>query len=145
MLPLPGSCLRSEAATRRTNPTNDSDQPWTAVKVTLNEGRATLTLKPGNKVTLAELRRVIERNGFTPQEATVVAEAEEIRSAAGPSQIKMSGSNEIFLVAPTTTETVRAELTKQAGQRVVLEGIVRAAKDNPTGAMELKDVKPIGT
>lgn len=115
----------------------------TAVSVTLKDGRAKLTLEPGNTVTLSELRRVIERNGFTPQSATVIAEAEEIRSAAGQSQIKVSGSNETFLVAPTTTENVRAELKKHTGKRVVVEGVVPAAKDNSSGAMELKDVKPI--
>jgi copper chaperone CopZ len=116
----------------------------TSVNVTLKEGRAKVTLKQGNHVTLSELRRVIERNGFTPQSAAIVGEAEAVLNASGQSQIRITGSNETFLVAPTTTENVRAELTKQTGKRIVVEGVVAAAKDNPTGAMEVKAVKPPG-
>jgi hypothetical protein len=42
----------------------------TAVNVTPEGSRAKLALKPGNTVTLAELRRLIERNGFTSQSTT---------------------------------------------------------------------------
>ncbi len=116
----------------------------TSVKVTLKEGRATLSLKPGNKVTLLELRRAVERNGFTPQGATVVADAGHILNAAGHSQIKVSGSNETFTVGPATTESVRAELKKYTGRTIVVQGVVLAPKDNPAAAMEVKDVKPAG-
>lgn len=116
----------------------------TTVNVTLKEGRAKLTLRPGNTVTLAEIRRVIERNGFTPQAAAVLAEAEEIHNAAGQSQIKISGSNETFVVAQATTVDVRAELKKQTGKRIIVEGVVPAPKNNPTPSIEIKTVKPTG-
>lgn len=115
-----------------------------AVTVTLKDGLAKLTLKPGNKVTLSEIRRVVERSGFTPQRASIVAEAEEIRSASGQSQIKVSHSNETFPLAQATTEQVRAALEKHGGKRIVVEGVVPAAKDNPAGAMAVTAVKPTG-
>ena len=43
------------------------------VSVSLNEGLTVLDLKPGNTVTLAELRQIIKNNGFVSKEASVVA------------------------------------------------------------------------
>ena len=116
----------------------------TSVNVTLKAGLAKITLKPGNTVTLSDVRRVIERNGFTPRGAAVVAEAEEIRNASGQAHIKVTRSGETFLVAPATSDTIRGELKRQTGRRIVIEGVIPAPKENPTGAIELKDVKPSG-
>ena len=112
------------------------------VKVTLNDGKATLTLKPLNKVTLAQVRSVIEKNGFTPKAAAVVAETEVIAGPGGEPQLRVSGTNETFPVASVTAESVRTELKKQVGKRVVVQGIVPPLKENPAGPMDVKDVKP---
>jgi len=107
----------------------------------LNKGLAHVTLKPGNKVTLAELRRVIERNGFTPQAASIVAEAEGVAGVNGQPHIRVSGTNETFPIAATTPAPVKSELTRLAGKRLIVEGVVPAAKENPAGAIEIKEVK----
>ena len=112
--------------------------------VELKQGRATLTLKPGNHVTLAELRRVIERNGFTFQGAAVVAEAEVVPRDAGGSEIKITGTNETFPVSRTTNEAASAELKKYAGKKVFVDAVIPSPKLNPSGAMEIKHVKPLG-
>ena len=112
------------------------------VKVTLNDGKATLTLKPLNKVTLAQVRSVIEKNGFTPKAAAVVAETEVIAGPGGEPQLRVSGTNETFPVASVTAESVRTELKKQVGKRVVVQGIVPPLRENPAGPMDVKDVKP---
>lgn len=44
-----------------------------SVRVSLNDGLTILDLKPGNSVTLAQLRKIIKNNGFVSKEATVVA------------------------------------------------------------------------
>jgi len=113
-----------------------------AVSVLLNKGLAHVTLKPGNKVTLAELRRVIERNAFTPQAASIVAEADAIAASNGQLQIRVTGTNETFPVVAATPASVMTELTKQAGKRLIVEAVVPASKENPAGAMELKTIKP---
>ena len=113
------------------------------VVVTLKDGQARVTLKPGNKVTLTELRKVIERNGFNPRGATVVAESEEVTPANGMTQIRVTAANETFPLAPATSDAVRAELKKQSGKPFIAQGVVLAAKDNPTGAIEIKAVKPL--
>jgi hypothetical protein len=43
------------------------------VRVSLNEGLTVVDLKPGNSLTLANLRQIIKHNGFVSKEATVVA------------------------------------------------------------------------
>ncbi|HKX98174.1 MAG TPA: heavy metal-associated domain-containing protein, partial [Steroidobacteraceae bacterium] len=41
----------------------------TSVRVSLNEGKAVVTLTAGNRTTLAQVREVIRHNGFTPKDA----------------------------------------------------------------------------
>ena len=82
----------------------------TEVKVTLKEGRAKVTLQPGNTVTLAALRRAVERNGFTPKEARVTMEAEVIQDGARGLTVRVTGTSETFAVGPATAETVKVEL-----------------------------------
>lgn len=113
-----------------------------SVAVTLNDGKARLVLTPGNTVTLDQVRRLVERNGFTPKGATVVAEADVIAGPGGEPQLRVSGTNETFPLATVTTEAVRAELKKQLGKRVVIQGIVPPFKENAAGPIEVKDVKP---
>lgn len=44
----------------------------TSVRVSLNEGKAVVTLAPNSATTLARIREVIRHNGFTPKDAHVV-------------------------------------------------------------------------
>ncbi len=113
-----------------------------SVAVTLNDGHARLVLKPGNKVTLDQVRRVVERNGFTPKGAAVVAEADVIAGPGAQLRLQVSGTNETFPLATVTTEAVRAELKKQVGKQVVVQGIVAALKENAAWPIDVKDVKP---
>lgn len=112
-----------------------------SVSVSLNEGKARLAMKPGNKVTLDQVRRLVERNGFTPKAATVIAEAGVVADPAGQPQLRLVGTNESFPVASATAESVRMELKKQMGKRVVVQGVVPPTKENPAGPMDVKDVK----
>lgn len=41
----------------------------TSVRVSLNEGKAVVTLAPDSRTTLAQIREVIRHNGFTPKDA----------------------------------------------------------------------------
>ncbi len=112
-----------------------------SVTVTLNTGEARVRLKPGNTVSLAAVRKVIERNGFTPRAATVIAEAEAVADKDGPA-IRVTGSNETLPIAASTPDQVRSELKAQAGKRFIVEGVVGAPKENPSGSIEIKEMKP---
>ena len=62
----------------------------TAVRVSLKDGLTILDLKPGNSMTLAELRQIIKNNGFVAKEATVVARG----AVAGDDVFVVNGTNE---------------------------------------------------
>lgn len=42
-----------------------------SIRVSLNQGLAVIRLKPENRVTVAEIREVVRRNGFTPKAADI--------------------------------------------------------------------------
>jgi hypothetical protein len=44
-----------------------------AVRVSLKDGLTILDLKPGNAVTVANLRQIIKNNGFVAKDADIVA------------------------------------------------------------------------
>ena len=66
------------------------------VRVSLNDGLTILDLKPGNTVTLAELRRIIKNNGFVSKETTAIA-----RGAVSADQktFTVDGTNEQLSLA----------------------------------------------
>ena len=69
----------------------------TQVRVSLKDGVTVVDLKPGNTVTLAELRQIIKNNGFVAKEASVVARG----AANGPRAFVVGGTNEqLTLSAP---------------------------------------------
>ena len=50
------------------------------VRVSLNEGLTIVDLKPGNTMTLAELRLIVKKNGFATKEARIIARGEPAAS-----------------------------------------------------------------
>jgi hypothetical protein len=76
----------------------------TAVRVSLKDGLTILDLRPGNTMTLAQLRQIIKNNGFVSKEASVVA-----RGSISDDQksFTVSGTNE--RLAATTPPRKRGE------------------------------------
>lgn len=114
-----------------------------SAEVTLNTGQARIMLKPGNKVRLSDIRRAIVKNGFTPQGAQVSAEAEIQSSPGRAPQVRVSGTGEMFPIADTTPAALLAEIRRQAGQRVIVEGSVQTPKEDPTGALKVTTVTAV--
>ncbi|MPY89462.1 MAG: hypothetical protein GEU99_16235 [Luteitalea sp.] len=112
--------------------------------VSLNEGRAVVELQPGNAITMAEIRQSAERNGFTPRDAVVHAQADVI-AEGDKLQLQISGTNDRYEIATTPhVEDIQQELRKHAGQAVMVEGMIPAPKDlNATPMMQVNSVKPI--
>jgi copper chaperone CopZ len=42
------------------------------VTVSLNKGTAIVELKPGNKVTVEDIKKIVRKNGFTPKETKIL-------------------------------------------------------------------------
>jgi hypothetical protein len=90
----------------------------TQVRVSLNEGMTVLDLKPGNTVTLAELRAIIKNNGFVSKEATVIARG------------SVSNDEKSFTVDATQERLTAASPPQRSGEdwRVIVASPGTAAK-----------------
>ena len=78
------------------------------VRVSLKDGLTILDLKAGNTVTLAQLRQIINNNGFVSKEAQLVA-AGTPRSDGTGERFEVSGTGEQL---PSSTKPV-AEVSGQ--------------------------------
>ena len=63
------------------------------VKVSLKDGMTILDLKPGNHVTVAQLRQIIKNNGFVSKEASIVARG-EVKTVSGQRLFEVAGTAE---------------------------------------------------
>lgn len=113
------------------------------VKVSLNEGRAVVELDAGNKVPLAEIHERVRRNGFTPQGATVTVRA-RVAAAGDTLRLEVPETKETFDVAATTEPARLAELRKQIGRIVTVDGVVAAPKDKTAATIQITTVKADG-
>ena len=113
-------------------------------KVSLNEGRAVVRLKPGNAVAMAQIRQSVTRNGFTPQQAAISGEADVI-AKGDKLQLRISGTNDVYDLASTPhNDGVLDQLWKSTGKRVVIEGLVPAQKDERAApVLQVNSVKPV--
>ena len=64
-----------------------------AVKVSLQKGTADIQLDAGNKVTLAEIRRVIGKSGYPTRDAHIVARGKVVSSGGKPRLDLLNGSS----------------------------------------------------
>jgi hypothetical protein len=55
-----------------------------SVRVSLEKAAAEIALRPGNRVTLPQLRRILRNNGFVPQEAHVTVVGTLVERAGKP-------------------------------------------------------------
>ena len=68
-----------------------------SVRVSLNEGLTIVDLKPGNAMTLAELRQIVKNNGFATKEAQVIARG---AASSGQSFVVSGTSERLMLQSP---------------------------------------------
>ncbi len=107
-----------------------------SVKVTLNEGRALILLKPGNSVRLADIRRAVEEQGFTPKDAKVKAIG-DLNGADGRLEFKVSGSDEVFPVM----QTPHAAWGSQAERsNRLVSGLIAAPSDKQPATIQITEV-----
>jgi copper chaperone CopZ len=91
------------------------------VDVSLDQGLATVKLKPGNSVTFKQLQDAITKNGFTMKQSRVTA-AGAVIQAGGAARFQISGSNEVLSLVPESAG-VPAPSTNP-GAAVIVEGTI---------------------
>lgn len=112
------------------------------MNVSLKTGLVSIALKPGNAVTLQQVRQAILNDAFKPKEARVVVVG-DLLSKAGKLQFKVAGTNERFPVAaPTHMKSMPWQ--KEAGQIVLATGLLAApAKGTEGGMLQIVSVSPL--
>lgn len=113
-----------------------------SASVSLNEGQTTIDLKPENTITIGEIRRRVEQNGFTPREARVSARV-EVLERDGRLRVKVAGTDESYDLTAATTAGIVDQLRSRAGRTAAIEGTIPVPEDPETPpAMEITKVLP---
>jgi hypothetical protein len=110
-----------------------------SVEVSLAEGLASVSMKPGNTATLKQLQEAISKNGFTMKDspATVLGTAV---LANGKTQLRVSGSNEVLTLVSESQGSL--DLTPLSGKSVIVEGTVpEATKGKVPDTIRYRSIK----
>ncbi|MHB8735524.1 MAG: heavy-metal-associated domain-containing protein [Terriglobales bacterium] len=108
----------------------------TAARVSLNQGLVTIELRPGNTVSLAQLRKAITDQGFTPRDARVTAAGELVPLPGKHLQFKVSGVADVFQVLPTP----HVPPAHRPGAEATVEGLIPAPTKGPA-TIQITSVK----
>jgi copper chaperone CopZ len=93
-----------------------------SVEVSLKEGAATIALRPGNHVTVDEIREAIRKNGYTPKDADVTVAGKLIERDGKPA-LAVGGSDVVYPLAESAGARGKlAELRKSTGKEVIVKG-----------------------
>jgi copper chaperone CopZ len=110
-----------------------------SVDVSLQNGRASVKLKPGNTATLKQLNDAITRNGFTMKQSTATI-AGKVVVTNGKTMLQVSGSNEMLELVPDSAATPVA--TTLMGKSVLVEAIIpEAGKGKSPDSIRYRSIK----
>ncbi len=105
------------------------------MNVSLKQGLVSITLTPGNTVTLQQVRKAILDDAFTPKDALVVVLG-QLTNANGKLEFKVSGTNEMYPVSPTA----HASWDKKTGEQLLVTGLISApANRDGSGSLEITE------
>jgi hypothetical protein len=107
------------------------------VQVKLNSGLAIVHLKSGNRITLQEVRKVIDDRGFTPAHA-IVRFTGTLNSQNGKTWIEVNDVGEVL----NLNESTASSMTSQPGKTLTFEGKV-AAPDKKSRTLVLTELRTI--
>lgn len=108
-----------------------------STKVSLNQGLVTIQLKPGNSVSMEQIRKAITDQGFTPRDAKVTAVGELVSQAGKQLQFKVTGTSDVFQVMPTPHSQLKS--LPGPGEQTV-EGMIPAQTNGPA-SIQIVSVK----
>ena len=110
-----------------------------AVDVSLEKGRASVKMKPGNTATFKQLQEAITKNGFTMKPSTLSV-AGKIVLVNGQPQLRVSGSNDLVSLIPDNPQTASASAL--ADKPVLVEGTLdEAAKGKAPDTIRYRSIK----
>ena len=99
-----------------------------SVEVSLQRGQASIRLRPGNGVTLQQLRQLVKDNGFNAREATVTVRGQVVQEG-NTLALSVAGTGAVLTILPDEARpaayrNLRERLTGSSLPSVTLEGLV---------------------
>ncbi len=94
-----------------------------SVKVSLNDGKAYLTLATGNKLTLQKIQKEVKNNGFSARNAEITLRGELHKEG---DEWKVKVNEETFIVSDDTPSDI---LTKLNPGKIRIKGWVKDEED----------------
>jgi copper chaperone CopZ len=106
-----------------------------SVEVSLERASATVQLRAGNAVSLAQLREIIKNNGFTAKEAVVTVVGTLIERGGAPA-LETTGTKTVMLLVrdskqPGAFEELQQAIRSASGPVVEVSGLVESRRDEP--------------
>jgi copper chaperone CopZ len=108
-----------------------------SVEVKLNTGLAIVRLKSGNRVSLQNIRKIIEEHGFDPGPA-IVKFTGTVNSENGKTVVEVSNVEEVL----NLNEAAASSVASQIGKTLTLEGKIATA-DKKSKTLELTELRSI--
>jgi copper chaperone CopZ len=100
-----------------------------SVNVSLDNGLATVKLKPGNTASVPQFWQVLHQKGYTPK-TTIVFVRGELAGGPGRLQLKVSGTRDtVDLTRDPKNAAAYDAAAEKAGQTVVIQGFMAPGKD----------------
>jgi hypothetical protein len=96
-----------------------------SVAVSLDSGLAVIRFKPGNHVTVQQVREAIQRNGFTPKAAEVRVRGTLVERD-GEFALSLTGSEQVFILAESrgAADVLNRLRSIRPGTVLAIEGVL---------------------
>jgi hypothetical protein len=106
-----------------------------SVNVSLERASTEIQLRPGNSITLDQLRSIIKNNGFTAKEATVTVVGKLIERG-GQLALEVTGTNTVMLIVadpkqPAIFKQAQERLLAKASDVIRITGMVETNSNLP--------------
>ena len=115
-----------------------------SVDVSLERASVAIGLRPGNRITLPQLRQIIKNNGFSAKDATVTAIGTVIERGGKPA-LSVTGTDVVWLLAGSNAAYADAVQRVKMQQPAPVEaaGTVAApANESQPEVLRLQALKP---
>ena len=116
-----------------------------SVDVSLERASVTIGLRPGNRITLPQLRQTIRNIGFRAKDATVTAIGTVIERGGKPA-LSVTGTDVVWLLAGSNAAYADAMQRVKAPQPAPLEaaGTVAPPNESQPEVLVLQALKAVG-
>jgi copper chaperone CopZ len=104
-----------------------------SVEVSLSEGMAHIEFAPSNTVSLGQLRKAVNEQGFTPKDAAVIVEG-YLETRGKETVFKVSGSGDTYVLNASQARKLKL------GKTVMVRALIPSAENEKMARLQIKEV-----